>query len=90
MQTQVSETFLMKGTDKVSIDVADSSVLPLPFLRSLSILSGCHIFNMWWPAKYEVMINWIHSISAAHWVSLLETSYLSILWNAASLAIFQA
>jgi len=31
---------------RISIDVADSSVLPLLFLRSLGIFSGCHIINI--------------------------------------------
>ena len=45
MQTQVSETFLISTTDQISIDAADSCVLPLLFLTSLTILSGLHIIN---------------------------------------------
>jgi hypothetical protein len=38
MQIQGTESFLIMPLTRISIDVADSSLLPLLFLRSLSIL----------------------------------------------------
>jgi hypothetical protein len=37
----------------IPIDVADSCVLPLLFLRSLSILSGCPVINIWSCQQYR-------------------------------------
>jgi len=35
---------------------------------------------MWLPPGYEVMLNWLHGLSTAYWVSLLQIAYLSVLW----------
>jgi hypothetical protein len=43
METQGSATFLTNTTDRNSIDVTDSSMLPFLFLGSLRILSGSDI-----------------------------------------------
>jgi len=40
------KTLRLSPLNRIRIDVADSCVLPLVFLRSLSILSGCPIINI--------------------------------------------
>jgi hypothetical protein len=40
------ETLQFSQPTRIHIDVADSSVLPLLFVSSLSILSGCCIINI--------------------------------------------
>jgi len=32
------------------------------------------------PPRYEVILSWTHDMSSTYWVSLLHTSYLSVLW----------
>ena len=46
MQTQGSENFWSLPLTRISIDIADGSLLLLLFLKSLNILLGCHIINI--------------------------------------------
>jgi len=46
---------------RIHIDVADSSVLPLLFLRSLSILSGCPVIKICSCYQYR-KLSWVWSI----------------------------
>ena len=44
--TQDSKMLWLSPLTRIHIDVADSSVLPLLFLKSLSIFSGCPVINL--------------------------------------------
>ena len=73
----------------LSIHTADNTLLPLLFLRSVSILSGCPIINILFFTKMW-SYSWTHSISLTYWVSLLHISCLTSFMNMETLAIFQA
>jgi hypothetical protein len=73
----------------LSIHKADNSVLPVLFVRSLSILSGCPIINnlvatrMW---SYLELYPW-HII---HILGFITTNFLPVCLIMVALAIFQA
>jgi hypothetical protein len=73
---------------RISIDVADSSLLLLLFLRSLSTLSACHIINIRVGHQdMNLMIDWTHII---HVLGYITPKFLHIsLMIMAVLAIFQ-
>jgi len=73
----------------MSIDVADSSLLLLLFLRSLSTLSDCHIINIRvGHLDMNLMIDWTHII---HVLGYITPKFLPIsLMIMAVLAVFQA
>jgi len=58
------EYFWSTPLTRIYIDVAGSCVLPLLFLRSLRIVSGCHIINIC--GGHQVLINWIHGVSSTY------------------------
>jgi hypothetical protein len=73
-----------------SIHIVYISLLPLLFLRSVSIWSGCPVINIR-RCHEDMKLSWIGPIciSSAYKVSLLHTSYLSLMIMAA-LTTFQA
>jgi hypothetical protein len=84
------KTLRLSPLPKIHIDIADSSVLPLVFLKSLSILSGCPIFNIYSCHQYRKLC-WVglieyHPHTRFHYCKLLT----SLCHDSSSLAIFQA
>ena len=72
------------------IHTAHNSVLPLLFLKSVSIWSGCPVINIR-RCHEDMKLSWIGPIciSSTYKVSLLQTSYLSLM-SMAALTVFQA
>ena len=71
----------------IQIDVGDSSVLPLLFLRSLSILSGCRVINIHSCFQYRKLSWW----NIIHILGFITPNFLPIcVMTVAALSIFQA
>ena len=81
---------LLSPLPTIHIDTAGSSVLPLLFLRSLSLLSGCPIINIH-SCHQERKLSWVvpmeyHPHTGFHYCNFLPISVMIV----AALAIFQA
>jgi len=65
----------------LSIQTADKYLLPLLFLRSFSISSGCPFINIH-SSHQHMKLLWFGPMTyhPHNWFSLLQTSYLSVLW----------
>ena len=67
------ETLLCTPLTTIHIDLPDSSLLTLLFLKSLIFLSCCPTVNI--GSCSWVIVSCTHCISSKYWVSLLHTSY---------------
>ena len=67
------ETILCTPLTTIHIDLPDSSLLPLMFVKSLIFLSCCPVINI--GSCSRVIMSCTHCISSTYWVSLLQTSY---------------
>ena len=78
-ENTIFKTLLLSALPTIYIDVADCCVLPLVFLRSLCILSGCRIINICSCHK-DLKLSWVGPMeydphSGFHYSKLL--TYLS-------------
>ena len=54
--------------------------LGLCFLYCFSGLSALLLLTYSVACKSEVVMNWLYGVSSTYWVSLLQTSYISVSW----------
>ena len=85
---EVQKHFWLTPLTRISIDVADSSVLPLLFLRSLSVMSGCHIINVC-GGHQDMKLRLIGPMAYHPHTGFYYCKLLTCLMTMAALAIFQ-
>jgi hypothetical protein len=88
---KIQKHFWSLPPTRIFIDIRDSLLLPLLFLRSLSTLSDCHIINMH-PCHQDIKLSWIGpNTYIIHILSLIIPNFLpNCVMNMAALSIFQA
>jgi len=86
---KVQKHFWSTPLTRITIDVADSFVLPLLFLRSLSGLSGCRIINIC-VAHQDVKLRLIGPMVYRLYTGFHYCKLVTCLMIMSALAIFQA